>query len=163
VSSAKADPLPDEEAQHAVPAARELATALTTEAGRAVVDAEVPEALLGLAEAAERASVPVERGLLDFDLVSSIRRIMTALYQPVLYCWNEVGTGAWSELKELPGQVGSAGVKWGAGTLVAIAALHVGAAPLAASVANLATHYPTLAWLPAVEEFLKFLATVPKG
>ncbi len=163
VSGANASPLPADQAEHAVPVARALAAALATEAAGAVVDPSVVEALTGLADAAAMATSPAEKGLLDFDLVSSIRRIMTALYQPVIYCWNEVGSGALSELKKLPGQVGSGTVKWGGGTLLAIAALHVGAAPLAASVATLATHYPALTWLLAVEEFLKFLATLPKG
>jgi hypothetical protein len=163
VSGANADPLPFDQAEHAVPAARALAAALKTDEAGAVVDPSVAEALTALADAASKAATPAEKGLLDFDLVSSIRRIMTALYQPVIYCWNEVGSGAWSALNKLPSQVGSGAVKWGGGTLLAIAALHVGAAPLAATVATLPAHYPTLTWLPAVEEFLKFLASLPKG
>jgi hypothetical protein len=163
VSGANADPLPADQAEQAVPTARALAAALATDEAGAVVDPSVAEALTDLADAAAEATTAAERSLFDFDLMSSISRIMTALYQPVIYCWHEIGNGAWSALKKLPSKVGSGAVEWGGGTLLAIAALHLGAAPLAASVETLAAHYPTLTWLMAVESFLKFLATLPKG
>jgi hypothetical protein len=159
---AQGEPLTREQAQQAVPVARELAAALSTEAAADVADTEIADALTGLADATEAAS-GAERVLLDFDLVASVEQIMTVLMRPVVYCWNEYGAGAGEELKRVPREFGAGTVKWGKRTLLAIAALHFGAIPLAAFAAHLAAIYPTLSWLPAVAEFLKFFAALPKG
>ena len=162
MSRAQAEPLTDEQDEQAVHLARELATVLSPDAAGEVVDADIPEALSALADAAEAAS-GLERTLLNFDLVASIKQIVTLLMQPVVYCWREVSSGALTEIKALPRKFGKGAVNWSFTTVVAIAGLHVGAGPLAVVAAHLATAYPTLSWLPSVIEFLKFVAALPKG
>ena len=159
--SAEGEPLTEEQARQAVPVARELAAALSTEAAAEVADTEIGDALSDLAGAAEAAS-GAEQALLDFDLVASVEQIMTKLMQPVAdcwaYCWRENGAAMAEELKKLSREAGAGTVKRGKRMLLKIAAM----VPTTAFAAHLATIYPNLSWLPAMLALLTFIAASPK-
>ena len=155
-SKAEAEPLTEEQAEQAVPVARELAAALSTEAAGEVVDADIPNALSGLADAAEAAS-GAGRVLLNFDLAASANQVMTKLMQPVVFCWKEYGGGAWEELKKTPREAGASTVKWSKRIVFGVVAIAVTTGFIALAT-QLAAIYPALAWLPSVIAFLQSLA-----
>ena len=156
-SKAAAEPLTEEQARQAVPAARELAAALATEAAAELADPEIVGALSDLTDAADTAEA-AERRALDFDLVASINQIMTKLMQPVVFCWKEYGAGAWNELKKTPREAGASTVHWGKKIAFGVVAVAVSAGFFAA-VAQLAVLYPALSWLPSVIAFLRAMAS----